>query len=114
MVFYVEIIANLYHKSFMKKLGLMTVAEAADYLNVPRPTLYQHLREGHIPGIQIGGRWRIELTKLNEFIGRAKRGTSEDEDELEPNPFVPHQGETGETNLSGDPTRQEQLLGAWK
>lgn len=58
----------------MKKLGLMTVAEAAEYLNVPRPTLYQHLREGHIPGIQIGGRWRIEQDKLNQFIGSAKRG----------------------------------------
>ena len=61
----------------MKKLGLMTVAEAAEYLNVPRPTLYQHLREGHIPGIQIGGRWRIEQDKLNEFIGNAKRGNKE-------------------------------------
>ena len=61
----------------MKKLGLMTVAEAAEYLNVPRPTLYQHLREGHIPGIQIGGRWRIEQDKLNDFIGKAKRGGSE-------------------------------------
>lgn len=63
----------------MKKLGLMTVAEAAEYLNVPRPTLYQHLREGHIPGIQIGGRWRIEQEKLNAFIGKAKRGSSSGE-----------------------------------
>ena len=63
----------------MKKLGLMTVAEAAEYLNVPRPTLYQHLREGHIPGIQIGGRWRIEQEKLNDFIGRAERGGSTNE-----------------------------------
>lgn len=63
----------------MKKLGLLTVAEAADYLNVPRPTLYQHLREGRIPGIQIGGRWRIEQDQLNDFIVRAKRGGRGDE-----------------------------------
>ncbi|MEM7387134.1 MAG: helix-turn-helix domain-containing protein, partial [Verrucomicrobiota bacterium] len=57
-----------------KRLGLLTVAEAADYLNMPRPTLYQHLREGQIPGIQIGGRWRIEVDKLNEFIVNARGG----------------------------------------
>ena len=49
-------------------LGLMTVSEAADYLNIPRPTLYQHLREGRIPGIQIGGRWRIESKELRRVV----------------------------------------------
>ncbi len=53
----------------MKPLGLLTVSQAADYLNVPRPTLYQHLREGRIPGIQIGGRWRIETQVLQRFLG---------------------------------------------
>lgn len=70
----------------MKTLGLMTVAEAAEYLNVPRPTLYQHLREGNIPGIQIGGRWRIELSKLNEFIGNAKRTAPESNSQ--PQPYI--------------------------
>ena len=52
-----------------KTLGLLTVSQAADYLNIPRPTLYQHLREGRIPGIQIGGRWRIETKVLQRFLG---------------------------------------------
>lgn len=52
----------------MKSLGLLTVSQAADYLNMPRPTLYQHLRERRIEGIQIGGRWRIELSALESFI----------------------------------------------
>ena len=54
-----------------KTLGLLTVSQAADYLNIPRPTLYQHLREGRIPGIQIGGRWRIETKVLQRFLGLA-------------------------------------------
>ena len=54
-----------------KTLGLLTVLQAADYLNIPRPTLYQHLREGRIPGIQIGGRWRIETKILQRFLGIA-------------------------------------------
>lgn len=54
-----------------KTLGLLTVSQAADYLNIPRPTLYQHLREGRIPGIQIGGRWRIETKVLQRFLGIA-------------------------------------------
>lgn len=61
-----------------KTLGLLTVSQAADYLNIPRPTLYQHLREGRIPGIQIGGRWRIETKVLQRFLGL------EMEDQFEP------------------------------
>jgi len=54
-----------------KTLGLLTVSQAAEYMNIPRPTLYQHLREGRIPGIQIGGRWRIETKVLQRFLGLA-------------------------------------------
>lgn len=61
----------------MKPITLLSVGEAADYINLPRPTLYHHLREGNIPGIQIGGRWRIELEKLHEFMDRAKRGSQD-------------------------------------
>lgn len=86
----------------MKKLGLMTVAEAAEYLNVPRPTLYQHLREGHIPGIQIGGRWRIEQDKLNDFIGKAKRGGNSSDSSYEPimdqNGYAPERRFVPDTN----------------
>ncbi len=59
-----------------KSLGLLTVSQAADYLNIPRPTLYQHLREGRIPGIQIGGRWRIESKVLERFLGLQFDGAS--------------------------------------
>lgn len=59
----------------IKSLGLLTVSQAADYLNIPRPTLYQHLREGKIPGIQIGGRWRIEQQALHKLVERATPST---------------------------------------
>lgn len=67
-------------------LGLMTVSEAADYLNIPRPTLYQHLREGRIPGIQIGGRWRIESEELRRVIG-----AETEESQQQPPQNQPHQ-----------------------
>ncbi|MFT5191830.1 MAG: excisionase family DNA binding protein [Verrucomicrobiales bacterium] len=61
-----------------KTLGILTVSQAANYLNIPQPTLYQHLREGRLPGIQIGGRWRIETKVLQRFLGLEDRENEEE------------------------------------
>ena len=38
---------------------LMTVEELADYLRLSERTIYRLLKEGYIPGIKVGARWRF-------------------------------------------------------
>src|SRR5271169_1004842 len=48
--------------------NLLTVKETAEYLRIPIPTVYYLVQRGQIPGIQIGGRWRIKKTSLDRDI----------------------------------------------
>ena len=50
--------------------NLLTVKETADYLRIPRPTVYYLVQRGQIPAIQIGGRWRIKKSSLDRDILR--------------------------------------------
>jgi excisionase family DNA binding protein len=50
--------------------NLLTVKETADYLRIPVPTVYYLVQRGQIPGIQIGGRWRIKKSALDRDILR--------------------------------------------
>ena len=47
---------------------LLTVKETAEYLRIPIPTVYYLVQRGKIPGIQIGGRWRIKKSSLDRDI----------------------------------------------
>jgi excisionase family DNA binding protein len=47
---------------------LMTVQETAEYLRMPKPTVYYLLQKGELPGIQIGGRWRVKRSLLDREI----------------------------------------------
>lgn len=38
---------------------LLTIEEAADYLKVTPYTVRRYLREGKLPGLRVGGQWRI-------------------------------------------------------
>jgi len=50
--------------------NLLTVKETAEYLRIPLPTVYYLVQRGKIPGIQIGGRWRIKKSALDHDILR--------------------------------------------
>jgi excisionase family DNA binding protein len=47
---------------------LLTVKETAKYLRIPLPTVYYLVQRGQLPGIQIGGRWRIKKSSLDKDI----------------------------------------------
>src|SRR5687767_8846428 len=49
---------------------LMTTKEAAEYLNIPLPTVYYLVQRGKLPGIHIGGRWRIKRSLLDRDVLR--------------------------------------------
>ena len=53
-------------------IGLMTMAELAEYLNVRHRTLYRFVRDGEIPGFKIGGAWRFDRADIDHWIERQK------------------------------------------
>jgi excisionase family DNA binding protein len=52
---------------------LLTVQETAKYLRIPLPTAYYLVERGQLPGIQIGGRWRIKKSSLDKDILKEDR-----------------------------------------
>ena len=52
---------------------LLTVTETAKYLRIPLPTVYYLVQRGQLPGIQIGGRWRIKKSSLDKDILKEER-----------------------------------------
>jgi excisionase family DNA binding protein len=55
----------------------LTLADVADVLNISASQTYALVRSGDLQGIQIGGRnqWRVERSKLEEYIDRAYQRT---------------------------------------
>jgi methylglyoxal synthase len=55
--------------------NLLSIREAADYLQLPLSSLYYLVQRGRIPAIQIGGRLRIKKSSLEgHALRRDKRG----------------------------------------
>ena len=53
---------------------LMTTAETAEFLRIPRPTVYYLINKGRVPAVRISGRWRVRRSLLEVVkIGRTVR-----------------------------------------
>lgn len=54
-------------------LRFLTLQQVGEELNVQRTTVMGLIKTGELPAIQIGGRgqWRIERTKLEDYIATA-------------------------------------------
>lgn len=61
----------------------LTLADVADVLNISSSQTYALVRNGDLQGIQIGGRnqWRVERSKLEDYIERAYQRTESALDE---------------------------------
>ena len=57
----------------------MLLSDVAAELNVSDSQVYHMVRSGELPAIKIGGRgqWRIERSKLEEYIERKYAETAE-------------------------------------
>lgn len=51
---------------------LMTVKETSEYLRVPLPTVYYYIKNGQIPAVQIGGRWRVRRSEVDRVVLKNK------------------------------------------
>jgi excisionase family DNA binding protein len=57
----------------------LLMSDVAEQLNVSVSQVYHMVRSGELPAIKIGGRgqWRIERSKLEEYIERKYAETAE-------------------------------------
>ena len=62
----------------------LTLADVAEILNISASQTYALVRSGDLQGIQIGGRnqWRVERSKLEEYIEQAYKPTASNLSEL--------------------------------
>jgi len=52
-----------------RPIPLLTINEAAEYLNVERSTLYRLMRQGELaPSARVGQRWRFRLEDLDTYL----------------------------------------------
>jgi excisionase family DNA binding protein len=65
----------------------LTLADVAEVLNTSSAQVYAMVRRGELAAIKIGGRgqWRVEASKLEEYIQRMYQ---EAEDYVAANPFA--------------------------
>jgi excisionase family DNA binding protein len=47
---------------------ILTIEEAAAYLQIGKRSLYKLVKEGNIPGKKILNKWRFEKESLKEWI----------------------------------------------
>ena len=53
-------------------MKLLTPAEVAEMLSVNVDTVKRYSRNGELVGLQLGGRWRYQLSDIEGFIARQK------------------------------------------
>ena len=49
-------------------IKLLTLREAASILKISKRTLHRMIQTGQIPGLKVGGQWRILESRLEELV----------------------------------------------
>ena len=52
----------------MTKRDILTLAQAAEYLQVSERTILRMLKDGKIPGRQVGSQWRFDREQLRAWV----------------------------------------------
>jgi excisionase family DNA binding protein len=53
--------------------GVLTIDELAEYLKIPKSTLYKLTQEGKIPGQKIGRHWRFSKEAIDRWLEEAHK-----------------------------------------
>lgn len=62
--------------------SVLTIDELADYLKIPKSTLYKLAQEGKVPGQKVGRHWRFRKETIDRWLeqdthaDRSMRGQS--------------------------------------
>ena len=55
----------------LSRLGeILTLAEVAEYLRIPKKTAYKMVRSGDLPAFKAGKHWRVLYSELGKWIAR--------------------------------------------
>jgi excisionase family DNA binding protein len=49
---------------------LLNTKEVAEYLKLTEVTIYKYAKEGKIPGVKVGSRWRFDKDRIDELLRR--------------------------------------------
>lgn len=53
---------------------VLTVAELAEYLKVPKSTIYKLAQDGRLPAQKVGRHWRFHRTAIDQWLKSDPRG----------------------------------------
>jgi excisionase family DNA binding protein len=53
-----------------ERFNFLTLEEAAAVLKVSKRTLHRLIKEKKMPAVKIGNQWRIDETRLREWVDR--------------------------------------------
>ena len=53
--------------------AILTVTEVAEFLKIPRKTVYQLVRSGQLPAFKAGRHWRVTREAVGTYIASATR-----------------------------------------
>jgi len=53
---------------------ILTIDEVADYLKIPRSTVYKLAQEGRIPAQKVGRHWRFHKGAIDGWIKQDRTG----------------------------------------
>jgi excisionase family DNA binding protein len=54
-----------------EEVSVMTVDEVAEYLRIPRSSLYKLAQEGRIPCQKVGRHWRFRRVAIDEWLSKS-------------------------------------------
>ena len=52
--------------------AILTVDELAEYLKIPKSTLYKLAQEGKVPGQKVGRHWRFRKEAVDRWLDETK------------------------------------------
>ncbi len=52
----------------LENISLLTLAEAANLLQVSTRTLQRMIRKGELPAFKVGGQWRLREAQLRQWV----------------------------------------------
>jgi excisionase family DNA binding protein len=64
-----------------ENICLLTLAEAANLLQVSTRTLQRMIRNGELPAFKVGGQWRLRETQLRQWVENREGLVDEAENE---------------------------------
>lgn len=65
--------------STQEKFNFLTLEEAAAVLKVSKRTLHRLIKEKKMPAFKIGNQWRIDETRLREWVDHRENLTTIEE-----------------------------------